>query len=238
VRIVILAQAHRTRRRLPPERIGHNDWDIYEASDHVGGLAASHRDAAGFTYDIGGHVLFSHYPYFTDVFDRLMGEDVTVLQRESWIRMMERYVPYPFQNNIRHLPPEVTLECLSGLIKAQRELDPFAAQDFESWIFAQFGEGIARHFMLPYNFKVWAHPPAMMSKRWIAERVSVIDVDQLLGNVVLGRDELSGAEQHLQVPALRGREASMNASGHSSATIFTSAGARPPWIRPENGAVR
>ncbi|MGH2611134.1 MAG: NAD(P)-binding protein, partial [Tepidiformaceae bacterium] len=32
--------------------IGHDDWDIYEASDHVGGLAASHRDAAGFTYDI------------------------------------------------------------------------------------------------------------------------------------------------------------------------------------------
>ncbi len=171
--------------------LGHDDWTIYEASGHVGGLAASHRDALGFTYDIGGHVLFSHYPYFTEVFDRLMGEDVTVLERESWIRMMGRYVPYPFQNNIRHLPREVTLECLSGLIRAQRELDPGGVADFESWIFAQFGEGIARHFMLPYNFKVWAHPPSEMSKRWIAERVSLIDVDHLLGNVVLGRDDLS-----------------------------------------------
>jgi protoporphyrinogen oxidase len=171
--------------------LGHDDWTIYEASDHIGGLAASHTDEHGFTYDIGGHVLFSHYPYFTDVFDRVMGEDVSVLQRESWIRMMDRYVPYPFQNNIRHLPPEVTLECLSGIIRAQRECDPDAARDFESWIYAQFGEGIARHFMLPYNYKVWAHPPGMMSKDWIAERVSVLDVDHLLGNVLLARDDLS-----------------------------------------------
>ncbi|HEX6032057.1 MAG TPA: FAD-dependent oxidoreductase [Tepidiformaceae bacterium] len=171
--------------------LGHSDWTIYEASDHIGGLAASHRDDLGFTYDIGGHVLFSHYPYFTDVFDRLMGDDVTVLERESWIRMLGRYVPYPFQNNIRHLPPEATLECLSGLIRAQRELDPEAAEDFESWIYAQFGEGIARQFMLPYNFKVWAHPPSLMSKRWIAERVSVIDLEHLLGNVLLARDDVS-----------------------------------------------
>ncbi|OAI41818.1 hypothetical protein AYO38_03450 [bacterium SCGC AG-212-C10] len=171
--------------------LGHDDWTIYEASDHVGGLAASHRDAHGFTYDIGGHVLFSHYPYFTDVFDRLMGDDVVTLQRESWIRMLDRYVPYPFQNNIRHLPPEVVLECLSGLISAQRTLDPEAARDFETWIDAQFGAGIARHFMKPYNFKVWAHPPSMMSKQWIAERVSLIDVEHLLANVLLERDDLS-----------------------------------------------
>lgn len=171
--------------------MGHDDWAIYEASDHVGGLAASHRDEHGFTYDIGGHVLFSHYQYFTDVFNTLMANDVVSLQRESWVRMMDRFVPYPFQNNIRHLPPEAVLECLSGLIRAQRELDPAAAVDFESWIDAQFGEGIAKYFMKPYNFKVWAHPPAMMSKRWIAERVSVIDVEHLLANVLLERDDLS-----------------------------------------------
>ncbi|MGH2626049.1 MAG: NAD(P)-binding protein, partial [Anaerolineales bacterium] len=51
------------------QELGLTDWTIYEASGHVGGLAASHRDEAGFTYDIGGHVLFSHYPYFTGVYD-------------------------------------------------------------------------------------------------------------------------------------------------------------------------
>ena len=42
-------------------RLGHADWAIYEAADHAGGHASSHLDAAGFTWDEGGHVVFSHY---------------------------------------------------------------------------------------------------------------------------------------------------------------------------------
>jgi protoporphyrinogen oxidase len=45
--------------------------------------------------------------------------------------------------------------------------------------------------MRPYNFKVWAHPLEMMSKAWMAERVSVVDLKRILANVVLERDELS-----------------------------------------------
>jgi UDP-galactopyranose mutase len=52
-----------------------------------------------------------------------------------------------------------------------------------------FGKGIAKHFMMPYNFKVWAHPPKMMNKEWIGERVSVVDIARVLGNVVLDRDD-------------------------------------------------
>jgi UDP-galactopyranose mutase len=43
--------------------------------------------------------------------------------------------------------------------------------------------------MMPYNFKVWAHPPKMMNKEWIGERVSVVDIPRVLGNVVLDRDD-------------------------------------------------
>ena len=50
------------------------------------------------------------------------------------------------------------------------------------------GSGIGEHFMLPYNFKVWATPPELMNYVWIGERVSVVDVDQILRNVILGED--------------------------------------------------
>ena len=34
--------------------------------------------------------------------------------------MMERWVPYPFQNNIRYLPKQAAFECSrQGLVKAQ-----------------------------------------------------------------------------------------------------------------------
>src|SRR4051812_47795831 len=79
------------------QELGYDDWVILEANDYVGGLATSFTDEAGFTYDIGGHVMFSHYQYYDDLVDKLMGGEFTTLQREAWVWMEDRFIPYPFQ---------------------------------------------------------------------------------------------------------------------------------------------
>ncbi|HET7614134.1 MAG TPA: FAD-dependent oxidoreductase [Gemmatimonadaceae bacterium] len=170
--------------------LGYKNFLMLEARGKVGGLASSEKSPNGFTYDIGGHVLFSHYEYFDRLFDKLLGNEYQELMRESWVWMCDRFLPYPFQNNIKYLPREVVLECLMGLIEAQKQpfdLSRFA--NFEEFIKGVFGAGIAKYFMMPYNFKVWAHPPCMMNKEWIGERVSVVDIKRVLGNVVLDRDD-------------------------------------------------
>ena len=170
--------------------LGYTNFLMLEARHKVGGLASSERSPNGFTYDIGGHVLFSHYEYFDRLFDKLLGDEYQLLLRESWVWMCDRFLPYPFQNNIKYLPKEVVLECLLGIIEAQKQpLDVSRFQNFEELIYGIFGSGIAKHFMMPYNFKVWAHPPKMMNKEWIGERVSVVDIKRVLGNVVLDRDD-------------------------------------------------
>lgn len=184
------------------QELGHEDWDIYERSGHVGGLASSYTDDKGFTYDTGGHVLFSHYKYFDELVDRLLGDNYSSIQREAWIWMMDRFLPYPFQNNIRHLPKDDVLACLNGLIAAQRERRD--SSTFQDWIGATFGEGIARLFMLPYNFKVWATPLHLMSKQWMAERVSVVDTERVLRNVLMERDDLSWGPNNTFKYPLRG----------------------------------
>lgn len=172
------------------QELGYSNWAIYDRNPYIGGLATSFQDDAGFTYDIGGHVMFSHYPYFDALVDKLLGDDYTAILRESWVWMLNRWIPYPFQNNIRHLPAEALLECLNGLVEIQ-QVDPRETRNFGEWVDAIFGAGIARHFMRPYNFKVWAHPLEMMSKAWMAERVSVIDLKRILTNVIMQRDEVS-----------------------------------------------
>ena len=171
------------------QELGYDNWVILEANDYVGGLATSFTDDAGFTYDIGGHVMFSHYQYYDDLVDKLMGDDYTELQREAWVWTEGRFIAYPFQNNIRDLERETVFECLVGLIEAQkRESSP---TNFKEWVDAMFGAGIAKHFMLPYNFKVWATPPELMNYVWIGERVSVVDVEAILRNVILEEDHVS-----------------------------------------------
>ena len=186
------------------QELDYGNYEIYDSLDHAGGLASSYVDDAGFTWDIGGHVMFSHYKYYDECFDKLMGDQYQMNMRECWVRMFDSWVPYPFQNNIRHLPKEVTYECLSGLVKAQAKGDHKTAKNFREFIDKVFGDGIAKHFMIPYNFKVWAHPAEMMNKEWIGERVAVLDVDRAIKNVVMGTDDFGwGPNNQFKFP-LRG----------------------------------
>jgi protoporphyrinogen oxidase len=184
------------------ERLGHQNWVILERAAGPGGLAASVRDREGFTWDLGGHVVFSHFGEFDALLAETMGEDVWRHERSSYIRFGDRWVPYPFQNNLRHLPAAVIEECLAGL-RAAPGGGP--GMSFEDWMHAVFGEGITRHFMAPYNFKVWATPAAEMSADWIAERVSVVDYERAVANVREARDDVAwGPNNTFVFPALGG----------------------------------
>src|SRR5580658_4911005 len=170
--------------------LGHENWALYEKSNEFGGHAASHVDSKGFVWDEGGHVIFSHYPYFDRIIDQTLGSEVHECVRESWIVCGQSWVPYPFQNNLRHLPRDVQLQCLLGASKAASNGEADLSGNFRDWILATFGEGIADAFMFPYNRKVWTTPLERMSKSWIAERVSVVDFKRLLENVLYERDDL------------------------------------------------
>jgi protoporphyrinogen oxidase len=50
--------------------LGCDDFLVLEAGETPGGLASSFRDEHGFTWDVGGHVQFSHYAYYDSVLDR------------------------------------------------------------------------------------------------------------------------------------------------------------------------
>jgi protoporphyrinogen oxidase len=168
-------------------RLGFEHWSVFERESHAGGLASSVLDPQGFTWDLGGHVVFSHFGEFDALLDEVMGADVYEHERASYVRFDGRWVPYPFQNNLRYLPPEVVVECLLGLIEAQGGSPDM---DFASWMEATFGPGITRVFMRPYNAKVWTVAAAEMASAWIGERVSVVDYRRALENVLLGRDDL------------------------------------------------
>jgi protoporphyrinogen oxidase len=175
-------------------RLGHDNWVIVERSHSPGGHAGSELDSAGFTWDQGGHVVFSHYGEFDRLLDEVMGDDVYHHERSSYIRFDDRWIPYPFQNNLRYLPSEIAYECVLGLIEAPGG-DP--RSDFALWMDAVFGGGITHHFMRPYNFKVWATPPERMAAGWIGERVSVVDYRRALRSVIFEEDDAAWGPNNL-----------------------------------------
>ncbi|MDP1824203.1 MAG: FAD-dependent oxidoreductase [Archangium sp.] len=181
--------------------LGERDFVVLDAAPEPGGLARSFRDERGFTWDLGGHVLFSHYPYFDAALRAAVGDDGWYHhQREAWARMYGAWVPYPVQNNLRHLPREVLLKCVLGLVRASRG-GAGRPENFAQWIDATFGAGLAEVFMRPYNFKVWAYPPESMGWSWIGERVAVTELERVLTNVLLEKDDVSwGPNNTFQFP--------------------------------------
>lgn len=186
-------------------KLGINDWLLLESSNVFGGLATSFKDDKGFIWDIGGHVQFSHYEYFDNAMIEFLGKDGWMHhQRESWVWLRDRFVPYPFQNNIRRLPSEDLNKCLQGLVELLRN-PKNKPSNFGEWIDSIFGSGIAEIFMKPYNFKVWAFPPEMLNTVWVGERVSVIDLGRILSNIVFENDDLSwGPNNTFQFPKFGG----------------------------------
>ncbi|CAK7207534.1 hypothetical protein SEUCBS139899_010344 [Sporothrix eucalyptigena] len=166
-------------------------WLIVDANEKAGGLASTDVTPEGFLYDVGGHVIFSHYKYFDDCLDEALPkeEDWYHHQRISYVRYRDLWVPYPFQNNISVLPKEDQVKCIDGLIDAALECRVANTKpaNFDEWILRMTGKGVADCFMRPYNYKVWAVPTTKMQCQWLGERVAAPDVKTTIRNVVLNK---------------------------------------------------
>jgi protoporphyrinogen oxidase len=170
---------------------GHSNWRLVEAASSAGGLAASVVDDAGFTWDLGGHVLFSHWKYFDNLMREALGDAWVEHEREAWVWMRQRWIPYPLQNNIWRLPPNELVACLEGLVEIQKNGHSGKAAHFADWLQRAFGRGLFDAFMYPYNMKVWAYPPDRLGVGWMGERVAMVDLKRVLRNLVHQKDDVS-----------------------------------------------
>jgi protoporphyrinogen oxidase len=161
------------------------DVHLFEAQGKPGGLCHS-KTVDGFTYDVtGGHILFSKDAAAMQWMKDCAGGDAAFLtqNRHTKIRFGDRWVHYPFENGLGDLPPQANFDCLRGYVDAwhRRQMDksPGPAA-FGEWVRWRFGEGIARHFMDPYNEKVWKRPVDFLSSDWVAGRVPDAPIDDVL----------------------------------------------------------
>ncbi len=157
---------------------------VYEADGEIGGLCRS-RVVDGYTFDLaGGHIMFTKDQRVSDFWTELfVDEPCVVTERKTRIlHDKDHWVSYPFENALGELPLEHNLECTEGVVRAYLERQAGAAepQDFEGWIRWKMGAGVAKHFMEPYNRKIWKSDLANMGTVWIAGRVPDAPLEDVL----------------------------------------------------------
>ncbi len=107
------------------------------------------------------------------------------------------FTPYPFQANMYGLPKEVIKECIIGFIEAKEGRERLQSlssgnqngmdNSFKDWIMNKFGSGIAKHFMVPYNEKMWKTDLSELSSEWVDWSIPVPTLDEIIGGA-LGLD--------------------------------------------------
>ena len=185
---------------------GH-DVTVLERSDRPGGLCRS-RSKDGFVYDeAGGHILFSKRLDVLEWMKLRCGGDAGVVRRErhTRIRWHDRYVPYPFENGVGHLTRQANLECMEGYVEAyvQRRLGAPCPANFHDWVVWRMGEGFGRHFMFPYNEKLWKRDLRTMASSWVAGRVPEAPMRDIL-QASIGVDTQGYTHQSVFYFPLRG----------------------------------
>ncbi len=131
------------------------DYLLVERSDGPGGMAASVTDEAGFTWDLGGHVLHSHFEHFDKA---LADAGVTTRQvrRNGWVWIGGELVRTPIQQQLRQLPDDL-----------RPDADAATLADYYR---NHCGAELTERFFRPFTEKMWATPLTEIDHSWTSLR--------------------------------------------------------------------
>lgn len=139
-----------------------------DKAERLGGLLRS-EETDGFTVDIGGsHVLFSRDRELLEKILGLLRDNVIAHERRSHVLLGGTLVPYPLENGLHALPPEVRAEALSSYVEALLSMNKgWRPKNFEEWIYGFFGGWFAKNYLVPYNRKLWKRPLSDIDVDWV-----------------------------------------------------------------------
>jgi protoporphyrinogen oxidase len=157
---------------------------LLERAARLGGLART-EEKRGFRFDQTGHWLHLRDPYTRQLVDRLLPRQLRPVDRRARVFSHGALTRYPFQANLYGLPPDVAAECLLGLI-ATRTTPPLAEapRDFEQYCLRHFGAGISKHFMIPYNSKLYGVHPREITAEWCQRFVPIPALEDVVRGAV------------------------------------------------------
>ncbi len=166
------------------ENIGDQaEIQLFEKFHTVGGLAHTH-EWEDFKFDSTGHFLhFKNEKTKKKVLGMFEQNEIFEIERKSYIYLCNIFVSYPFQSHINHLPEDIKKECLTSFLKNLKSEDRKGG-DFYSWMLNQYGDGIVKYFMLPYNHKMWSVHPKELTTEWMSRFVPKPSPEEIISGTV------------------------------------------------------
>jgi protoporphyrinogen oxidase len=154
---------------------------------YVGGIART-AEHHGFRFDIGGHRFFSKSQEIEDLWTEVLGDEMLYCGRLSRIHYRGKFFAYPLKatNALRNLGLVETVLCMASYARAR--IRPVKnPRTLEQWVSNQFGERLFRIFFKTYTEKVWGMDTSELSADWAAQRISGLNLTEVIRNALLPR---------------------------------------------------
>ncbi len=146
-------------------------FTLLEAEERLGGLCRTDL-VAGFSFDWTGHWLHARDPEMRALIEgRWLAGNLLTVERRALIYSQGTWTRFPYQIHTHGLPAATIAECLVEFVKATegeegRPLRERALRHAGEFIERHLGKGFARHFLNPYNEKLFTIPVAELSPEW------------------------------------------------------------------------
>ena len=165
---------------------------VVEAQSSVGGLCKT-KSYKGFNFDLGGHRFISKNDELINRIKALMGSDLLVSERISAIKLNGREFQYPLSSGdiLKQTDIMFLAMCLVDYVyqALYKKLKDSPDTSFEDWVINRFGRKLYVTFFKDYTHKLWGIPPDKLSSDWAAERISLLNLwDVVLRLCGLGRE--------------------------------------------------
>jgi len=176
-------------------------YRIFEKLAQPGGHAVTIEDN-GFRFDRTGHLLHLKNDALRAEVLEWIGPAHLQIQRRSVIWSNGTYTRYPFQANTFGLPAQVAYDCVQGFLAAHFAKDKTEPTNFEEFCQYHFGEGISRHFMIPYNSRLWGVHPREITSTWCQRFVPLPRLEDVIAGAVGLNDRELGYNSNFIYPRL------------------------------------
>lgn len=205
-----------------------HEYEILEQESECGGLCRSF-EKNGFTYDQGGHIIFSKDREILNLELQLLADNVHQRYRNNKIWYKNRFVKYPFENGLHALDKEDIFDCLYHYLKDEYP-EP---TNLEEWCYATFGKGIAERYLLPYNHKIWNIHPTQMGLEWV-DRIPKPPLEDVLKSAIGIETEGYAHQLHFYYPQRGGIQSLVQAFEREVGSVRRSFAVQE--VRRENGS--
>ena len=185
-----------------------NEVVVFESDTRPGGMIKCDRINGNLFHRTGGHVFNTKrndvMDWFWKHFDR-DNEFLKTLRNSSVVMEGMDNVPYPIENHMYCFPENIQKSFIQDLLAIYRNKSK-EPKNFEEFLRGRFGETLYQLYFQPYNYKVWRRDLTKVPLSWLAGKLPMPSVEEMIYNNMNHIEERAFAHSSFYYPKFGGSQ--------------------------------